>query len=113
MQTFRTAQPSAPGLGQEAAQFFAAGRSQIVSPPPTAGPSSFDLAALRTSLPPTGDVPGRVLTRPEVQTAPLASWATDFLVQSPMAVVHSPMHAHSPQVDVPQEQMRSMFQPGV
>ncbi|KAI0315953.1 hypothetical protein OF83DRAFT_305121 [Amylostereum chailletii] len=110
-ETFRTAQSSAPGLGQEAAQFFST-PNQISSPPPLAGHTSFDLAALRSTLPVPSNVAGRVLSRPDTQAAPLASWAADFLVQSPTVGVGSPQQAMSPRMEAPQEQMfQSSAQP--
>ncbi|EIN11880.1 hypothetical protein PUNSTDRAFT_63530 [Punctularia strigosozonata HHB-11173 SS5] len=72
-EAFRSQQAAAPGFQQDAARFFSEARSPVPSFP---GASSFDMSALRVSIPP-------VQTRP-MQTIPGPSsagvdWAADFM----------------------------------
>ncbi|KAI0063624.1 hypothetical protein BV25DRAFT_1824189 [Artomyces pyxidatus] len=101
-EAFRSEQAAAPGLEQDAARFFSGGAQ-----PALAGPSAFDLAALRSALP----APTRVVSplQPQAKT-PLAPWAADFLVQTPRQGqgqgLASPAHA----VDAPRNQASAMHQ---
>jgi hypothetical protein len=84
--TFRTPQPVAPVIDQDAARFFAAS----ASPAPhisAAGPSAFDLSALHNSLPIIHHTP---------VPQQISPWASDFLQQYPRELA-------SPQVSVLQK----------
>ncbi|THH15137.1 hypothetical protein EW146_g5294 [Bondarzewia mesenterica] len=111
-ETFRTEQPTRPELAQDAARFFSGHTTS--APPSFAGPSAFDLTALHASLPGPSQAHARALALSSTQpptahaSVPFASWAADFVVQSPAKA--SPAQMSSPQTHV-QEQNHSMQRP--
>ncbi|VDC06954.1 unnamed protein product [Peniophora sp. CBMAI 1063] len=100
-ETFRSTPAPAPGLGQEAAQFF----SSQSSHGPAFQPDAFNLAAIRDAIP--QPIQQWTQGRPQIQThAPTASWATDFLVQGKTA---SPVNVQAATpIQQQQEQQRQM-----
>ncbi|KZV74433.1 TPR-like protein [Peniophora sp. CONT] len=107
-ETFRTTPAPAPGLGQEAAQFFSSQSAQG----PAFKPDAFNLASIRDSIPQSTQQWSQA--RPQVQThAPTASWAVDFLVQGKTA---SPVSAQAStpmqQQQHEQQQRQVMASPG-
>ncbi|KAI9456511.1 hypothetical protein BJY52DRAFT_1204739 [Lactarius psammicola] len=99
---FRTAQGAPSGFEEESARFFSAGPSTS-SPPPIA-PSPFDLAALRSSLPPPSFNASKTLTPSHSFHG--HSWATDFLKNVPKPTTVNPLEAStSPQAYSTREHM--------
>ncbi|TFY80890.1 hypothetical protein EWM64_g3121 [Hericium alpestre] len=109
-ETFRTEQNARPEFLQEAAQFF---ENKATTSAPVAGSSSFNLAALRSSLPYShSPAPALASGQPQMSHTPppLAAWAADFAVQTPQHTVGASAQASSP-VAIRQEQQQGPVQP--
>jgi hypothetical protein len=100
-----------PGLGQEAAQFFAVNQSSS-NAQQVSGPSAFDLATLHASLPagPILSNNARLQSPPQTQL-PFSSWASDFLLQPSQAVPALPPQLVQSESSIQGEQRQSSVQP--
>jgi hypothetical protein len=95
-QVFRTTQALPSSFGEDAARFFSA--NQSVSPTPSITQPTFDLAALRSSLPaPSTTLPVTFSPSPLLpDQAPASSWATDFLTHTSKPPVATSLQPTTP-----------------
>ncbi|KAI9511161.1 hypothetical protein F5148DRAFT_1281091 [Russula earlei] len=109
--SFRTAQSVSPAFRQDAARFFSVNQSS--SPAPPVLQPSFDLAALRSSLPkPSFSHPAAFSPSPSLANhASTSSWATDFLTQSSKPSVATSLQPATPQQHQGYPNLERMYHP--
>ncbi|KAF8499718.1 hypothetical protein F5888DRAFT_1802201 [Russula emetica] len=108
---FRTAQTVPSSFGEDATRFFSA--SQRASPFPPLAQSSFDLNALRSTLPaPATTSSGTHTPSPLLpDQAPASSWATQFLTHTSKPQVAKSLQPATPQQHPGPSTREQLFQP--
>jgi peroxin-5 len=108
---FRTTQAVPSSFGEDAARFFSA--SQSVSPTPPITQSTFDLTALRSSLPaPSTASPGTFSPSSVLpDQVPTSSWATEFLTRTSTPPVATSLQSATPPQHPGYSTREQSFQP--